>query len=149
MWFQPLSHNGLALKTHQRPKQECVTEGQNIPNYGQKSVAGFTGDWQPIEMKWQVAGIKKGLGSIPEIVESNNTVVFSKRGSFIKNDKTGTRTELKKINGTYEFDIWLQNKSSKVADEDAKKKLNAITEDVERLVGQGNPFQGLADDDLY
>ena len=122
-------------------------DNTKIPNYGQKSVAGFTGDWQPIEMKWQVAGVKKGLGSIPKMVESNNTVVFSKNRSFIRNDKTGTVTELKMINGTYEFDIWLQNKSSKASEDDAKKKLNAISEDVERLLGQGNPFQGLAIDD--
>ena len=99
-------------------------------------------------MKWQVAGVKKGLGSIPRMVESNNTVVFSKNRSFIRNDKTGSVTELKKVNGTYEFDIWLQNKSSKASEADAKKKLNAISEDVERLLGQGNPFQGLAIDDF-
>ena len=119
-----------------------------IPNYGQKSVEGFTSDRQPINMKWVVARIKKGLGSIPQMVDSNNTVVFSKRGSFIKNDKTGAVTELKKVNGTYEFDVWLQNKSSKASEVDAKKKLNAIAEDVERLLGQGNPFQGLAIDDF-
>jgi hypothetical protein len=123
-------------------------DNTKIPNYGQKSIAGFTGDWQPIEMKWQVAGVKKGLGSIPKMVESNNTVVFSKNRSFIRNDKTGSVTELKKVNGTYEFDIWLQNKSSKASEADAKKKLNAISEDVERLLGQGNPFQWLAIDDF-
>ena len=81
------------------------------------------------------------------MVESNNTVVFSKNRSFIRNDKTGSVTELKKVNGTYEFDIRLQNKSSNASEADAKKKLNAISEDVERLLGQGNPFQGLAIDE--
>ena len=123
-------------------------DNTKIPNYGQKTVSGYTGDWQPIEMKWQVAGVKKGLGSIPKMVESENTVVFSKRGSYIKNDKSGKVTELKKVNGAYEFDIWLQNKSSKVEEANAQRKLNAITADVEKLLGQGNPFQGLAIDDF-
>ena len=123
-------------------------DNTKIPNYGQKSVKGFTSDWQPIEMKWQVAGVKKGLGSIPKMVELDNTVVFSKKGSFIKNDNTGRVTEMKKTNGTYEFAIWLQNKTSKSESDEATRKLNAIAEDVEKLLGKGNPFQGLADDDF-
>ena len=39
------------------------------------------------------------------MVESDNTVVFNKKGSFIRNDNTGRVTEMKKINGTYEFAI--------------------------------------------
>ena len=123
-------------------------DNTKIPNYGQKTVKGFTGDWQPIEMKWQIAGVKKGLGSIPKMVDSDNTVVFSKRGSFIKNDETGRVTEMKKVNGTYEFAIWLQNKTSKAAESESQRKLNAIAEDVNKLLGKGNPFQGLADDDF-
>jgi hypothetical protein len=123
-------------------------DNTKIPNYGQKTVKGFTGDWQPIEMKWQVAGVKKGLGSIPKMVESDNTVVFSKKGSFIKNDATGRVTEMKKVNGTYEFAVWLQNQTSKVEEAEAQRKLNAIADDVQKLLGKGNPFQGLADEDF-
>ena len=86
-------------------------DNTKTPNYGQKSVEGFTGDWQPIETKWQVAGVKEGLVSIPKMVDSTNTVAFSKRGSFINNDKTVTVTEPKKVNGTYEFDICLSTSS--------------------------------------
>ena len=56
--------------------------------------------------------------------------------------------EMKKTNGTYEFAIWLQNKTSKSESDEATRKLNAIAEDVEKLLGKGNPFQGLADDDF-
>ena len=39
------------------------------------------------------------------MVESDNTVVFSKRGSYIKNDRSGKVTEFNKVNGMYEFDM--------------------------------------------
>ena len=108
-------------------------DNTKIPNYGQKTVSGYTGDWQPIEMKWQVAGVKEGLGSIPKMMGSDNTVGFSESGSYIKNDKSGKVPELKRVSGTYEFDIRLQGKSSKVEEANAQRKLNAVAADVEKL----------------
>ena len=55
---------------------------------------------------------------------------------------------MKKVNGTYEFAVWLQNQTSKVEEAEAQRKLNAIAEDVQKLLGKGNPFQGLADEDF-
>ena len=54
-------------------------DSSKISNYGQREISGYTNEWQPAAMKWQVAGVKKGAGSIPKMVEGDNTVVFSRR----------------------------------------------------------------------
>jgi hypothetical protein len=92
-------------------------------------------------MKWQVAGVKKGLGSIPKMVEGDNTVVFSKRGSYIKNERSGQVSAMRKADGVYEFVIWVQNKYdglNPLNKQPAKQRaLQAVGADYKP------PFQGL------
>ena len=59
-----------------------------------------------MRIKFQVADVKKPLMSVKRIVERGNRVVFSGSGSYIINDKTGDRLELKENGkGSYVMDV--------------------------------------------
>ena len=59
-----------------------------------------------MKIRFQVADVKKPLMSVKRIVEKGNRVVFSEGGSYIVNDQTGDRLELKE-NGrcSYVMDV--------------------------------------------
>ena len=59
-------------------------------------------------MDCQVAGVKKNLASFIKMVNEDNDVVLSKKGSFIKNVPTGKVIALDIKNGTPEFDVWVK-----------------------------------------
>jgi len=69
---------------------------------------GCTENGVKAKMEIQVAEVTRGLASIPQMVEEDNDVVFSKRGSNIKNMPTGTITPMRKANGVMEFDLWVE-----------------------------------------
>ena len=59
-----------------------------------------------LKIKFQVAEVKKPLMSVKRIVEKGNRVVFSEVGSYIVNDKTGDRLELRENGrGSYVMDV--------------------------------------------
>ena len=53
------------------------------------------GGGKKMKIGFQVADVKKPLMSVKRIVEKGNRVVFSEGGSYIVNDQTGDRLELK------------------------------------------------------
>ena len=60
-------------------------------------------------MTFHVTDSKRMLAAVSRIMEADNTVVFSKRfGSYVENDKTGERMEIKKTRGVFHIDalIW-------------------------------------------
>ena len=65
-------------------------------------------------MVMQVANVRKVLGSVGKFTDAGNKVVFDNDGSYIMNKKTGEKTALRKVNGVYEFDIFLPGKQEEV-----------------------------------
>ena len=60
-----------------------------------------------MKMRLTCADVKKPLASVMKIVKKGNQVVFDEEGSYIRNKKTGTRTEMREEHGVYVFDIWI------------------------------------------
>ena len=59
-----------------------------------------------MKIKFQVADVKKPSMPVKRIVEKGNRVVFSEGGSYIMNDQTGDRLELKENGrGSYVMDV--------------------------------------------
>lgn len=55
-----------------------------------------------------MADVKRNLTSLIKMVDDDNDVWLSKRGSFIVNVKTGKKVNMRIKNGTPEFDIWVK-----------------------------------------
>ena len=89
-----------------------AANGTPIANYGQRGLKGFTNGGDSFKMDCQVAGVKKNLASFIKMVNEDNDVVLSKKGSFIKNVPTGKVIALDIKNGTPEFDVWVKKASA-------------------------------------
>ena len=59
-------------------------------------------------MTCQVADVKKNLASFVKMVQEDNDIVLSKKGSFIKNLPTGNVIPLQLEKGTPQFDLWMK-----------------------------------------
>ena len=56
-------------------------------------------------MDFQVAAVNKALGSVAELVDAGQKVVFDKPGAYIEN-ADGRRTRLRRQNGMWYLDCW-------------------------------------------
>ena len=52
-------------------------------------------------MKFLDADVKKPLGAVSAIVDEGNTVVFSRKRSYIQNDATGEKIQIHRSGGTF------------------------------------------------
>ena len=57
------------------------------------------------DMKFHVTDTTKPLASAMAVVKMGNKVVLDDGGSYIENEATGERIELKEAGGTYMFEI--------------------------------------------
>ena len=85
-----------------------AANGTKIANYGEKKLRGLSSNGVPKEMKMQVADVKKLLTAVSAICDSGNKVVFDNEGSYIESKATGQRTQLRRENGVYRFDMWVK-----------------------------------------
>ena len=59
-----------------------------------------------MKIKFQVADVKKPLMAVRRIVENGNRVVFSDKGNYIINEKTGDKLKLRENGrGSYLMDV--------------------------------------------
>ncbi len=61
----------------------------------------------------QVTDVTRVLASVSKICDSGNQVVFNPAGGFIKNIKTGEKTESGRKGGIYELDVWVKARDNK------------------------------------
>ena len=61
-----------------------------------------------MEMKMQVADVKKLLTAVSAICDSGNRVVFDNDGSYIESKTNGQKTQLRRESGVYRFDMWVK-----------------------------------------
>jgi len=94
-----------------------AANGATIPNLGEVRVAGITEEDTHLNLTFQVAGVKKPLGSVRKMCAAGNRVVFEDisevEGGYVENKATGARIPIKKEGGTYGVSIW-RLKSTKV-----------------------------------
>jgi len=110
-----------------------AANGSIIPNLGEVRVAGITEEDTHLNLTFQVAGVKKPLGSVRKMCAAGNRVVFEDiseaEGGYVENKATGARIPIKKEGGTYGVSIWrLQSTKSVVGD---NNMFAALSEDEE------------------
>eukprot|EP00973_Karenia_brevis_P031592 4356404-Karenia_brevis.AAC.1 len=63
-------------------------------------------------MRFQVCPVTKALGSVSRMTKAGHKVVFSgeedPEGSYIENQRTGSRTYMRLENGVYLMDVWVK-----------------------------------------
>ena len=97
-----MARNKMVYKKAVGEKKEEVPDGVEEKTIG---VVG-AGSGRRMRIKFQVADVKKPLMSVKRLVERGNRVVFSNGGSYIVNDKTGDRLELRENGkGSYIMDV--------------------------------------------
>ena len=87
-----------------------TADGTKVYNEGQRELYICTPQGKLRKMKFQVAKVKKALGSVSEMVDSGNRVVFdTDEGgydiSYIENKKTRDKVWLRRENGVYVLDM--------------------------------------------
>ena len=60
-----------------------AANGTSIRNEGENRIKAFTEDNKPMEITWQIAGVKKPLASIGRICDAGNVAVFTDKGGYI------------------------------------------------------------------
>ena len=57
--------------------------GSTIKNEGEKKISAYTEEGTPIDMTWQIAGVKKPLASVGRICDAGNVAIFTNKGGYI------------------------------------------------------------------
>ena len=60
-----------------------AANGSTIRNEGEKKISAYTDEGMPIDMTWQIAGVKKPLASVGRICDAGNVAIFTDRGGYI------------------------------------------------------------------
>jgi len=84
-----------------------AANGTEIANYGQRRLAGYSSEWQPITACAQIAEVRSNLASGMKMIEADNRVILDKSGSYIENKRTGSRIRVDHENGAFTFDFWV------------------------------------------
>ena len=81
-----------------------AANNQRIYNEGEKTLLLSSPDGNDLrKMTFQCANVNKALGSVSQIVNNGNRVVFDRGGSYIQNVSTGCKLWLEEKNGVYEL----------------------------------------------
>ena len=50
------------------------------------------------------------LASVGKMCDAGNTVVFTARGAYVQNDRTGEKTNMARSRGLYKLSLWVKAK---------------------------------------
>ena len=100
----PRSMRGVRRKKLEQTPRLVAANGTEIQVDGE-AILGFRRDGKKCEMRFWDAEVKKPLGAVSAIVDEGNTVIFSKKKSFIRNDETGEEIVMKRKGGTYVIEL--------------------------------------------
>ena len=56
-----------------------AANGSCIKNEGEKHIKAYTEDNKPVEITWQIAGVKKPLASIGRICDAGKMAAFTEK----------------------------------------------------------------------
>ena len=109
----------IPLKPKKKGVRFVAAEGSDMGYYGRKDVRfkalrsedGKTRKGSLAQMEFHVTNSNKALAAAMDVVDAGNTVIL-KRGkgqSVIINDKTGERIYIRRENGTFVFDVELED----------------------------------------
>ena len=83
-------------------------EGDPIPARGDRSVTGLTEEGQSRRMVWEVCPVRRPLLSVAKITKAGNQVYWGEDKAFVKNNKTGQITNLRRERNVWMFDLWVK-----------------------------------------
>eukprot|EP00959_Pyramimonas_sp_CCMP1952_P461238 9481258-Pyramimonas_sp.AAC.3 len=135
--YFPIKHTNAS----KQGKHYSAANGTTIKNYGQRVITGRNESGNPVSMPIQVAEVNKVLGSVREMVNAGNRVVFDQNSngksiSHVEHKATGKRTAIYERNGTFQFNIVVP----KGPGEPASVKTDSA---------EGFPRQGTLEADLF
>jgi hypothetical protein len=88
--------------------QYTTANGSKLPNLGEVRIEGITEEDKRLNLTFQVAGVKKPLGSVRKMCAAGNRVVFESdgQGGYVENTRTGARIPIRREGGTYGVTVW-------------------------------------------
>ena len=95
-----------------RGVQYEVANGIRIPNLGEKKFVATSEEGVKRQITAQVCEVNKGLLSVRRMVQAGNTVVFTKKGSYIEDDHTRERMHMEEKNGMYMLKLWTRSENA-------------------------------------
>ena len=128
--------SAFKTKDTEASKNGCgyrAANGTSIKNYGERTIEGFTSEWEPVKIAMQVAEVNKTLGSAFRMNQCGNKIVLDGDNSYFVNKKTGKITKVHQEKGQYVFYIWVRAADGKQKRSDDWK--------------QGNRFAALEEED--
>ena len=84
-----------------------AANGTHIANHGERAIKGLGDQWQSLSLIAQVADVKSTLGSVYQMLNAGNKVHFEKDNCYIENKRTGVRTPIQEVDGTFEIGVWV------------------------------------------
>ena len=103
-----------AGESFQRGTTYTSASGQVIPNLGSRTVKGMTNEMLEVSAVYQVCAVTKPLSSVARMCSAGNRVVFEDDGGYIEHIATGAVTPVRKENGVYVWDLWIEAPANKV-----------------------------------
>ena len=85
--------------------------GTQLPNLGQKTLSGLSENYEHMSAVYQVCGVNKPLTSVGRVCDAGNRVIFDPDGGKVINWTTGKETPIRRENGVYYWDLWMETPS--------------------------------------
>ena len=96
-------------------EQFVAANGSVINNEGERHVEMHTLDGVKRSMVFQVTTVNKALASVARMNEKGNVVVFDGDNSYIQNKVSGEVIPMKKKQGSWVLEVWVEKDPSKAA----------------------------------
>ena len=87
--------------------QYICADGGKIPNLGSKTVQGLTTQGEKMSVKFQVTQVNRPLIAVSKLTEAGHDVNLHKKGGTIRNHASGKVTNVRKADGVYVLDMWV------------------------------------------
>ncbi len=92
-----------------------AANGGKMENLGEKKVRFRRGGSSAVSsITFQVTEVGKPLASVSRILDKGNTVVFSRKGSYIMNEATGEKIPIQEEKGTFVMEVEFLEPASQV-----------------------------------
>ena len=133
-------------KASQTGQHYRAANGSTIKNYGQRIVSGSDENGKQVSLPIQVADVDKVLGSVREMVNVGNRVVFDKGPdgkccSYVEHKPSGHRTNIYDRNGKFQFDLKIPRGKGASSVNSVGDSVDSRRRDV-TVVNEGEGFPG-------
>ena len=142
-------------KASQAGQHYRAANGSMIRNYGQRIVSGSNENGKKVNLPIQVADVDKVLGSVREMVNVGNRVVFDKGAdgkccSYVEHRASGRKIVIHERNGKFQFDLKIPKGKGVEAVNGVEGSADSRRRDVTVVnTGEGFPRQGTLMADLF